>query len=88
MGQAIQFFNEVEEGCGDPHYTGATKVAGHNLKIGPATDMKRIQIGDKNGAHFHSRHDESATDITVAATQVYGCLDSSDPALELHFMEQ
>lgn len=40
MGQAIQFFNEVEEGCGDPHYTGATKVAGHNLKIGPATDMK------------------------------------------------
>lgn len=30
----------------------------------------------KNGANFHSRHDESATDITVAATKVYVRLDS------------
>lgn len=27
-----RLFNEVEEGCGDHNYTGATKVAGHNLK--------------------------------------------------------
>lgn len=53
----------------------------------PGDRHESTRLETKNGAHFHSRHDESATDITVAATQVVGCLDSSDPALELNFME-